>query len=133
MRNAVLGCCAILFLSACAANNTGISMDSTNKHVVLSDAELAKKLSFSNSRIVSLSDGPEGEVTVTNNTQTDIKLQYRFNWYDLQGLEVDDVNMPWRSLLINGRESVKLKDSPQNLHYNRAVHFRLSVQEKNKH
>lgn len=132
MRNAVLGCCAILFLSACAANNTGISMDSANEHVVLSNAELATILSFGNSRVISLPEGLQGEVTVINNHETDQALQYRFNWYDLQGLEVDNMALPWRYLLIRGKDSVKLKDIPQNTADNRAVHFRVSIKQAKK-
>ncbi len=104
-------------------------MDIANKHVVLSNAELATRLSFGNPRVVSHPQGLQGEVTVINNTETDQALQYRFNWYDLQGLEVDDMSLPWRYLLIGSKESIKLKDIPAYQQNNRAVHFRVSIKE----
>lgn len=124
MRHAVLGCCAILFLSACATQPTGIRMDSANEHVVLSDAQLAQTLSFANANTEVKKDNIEGEVTVTSQVAIDQNIQYRFYWYDLQGLEVDNTNSPWRALLIRGHESVVIQDHPENI---KAVNFRVSI------
>ncbi len=126
MRNLIISFCAIFLLSGCVANTAGISIASGNEHVILGNPLLAENLAFKNARMVDVNGRQEGQVVVQNLTTYTQKLQYRFNWYDIQGLEVDEESSPWQHVVIDGMQERTLKEVPINPS---AVNFRVWLRE----
>jgi uncharacterized protein YcfL len=65
------------------------------------------------------------QVTVTNNRSVARNFNYRFEWYDQDGMLVRTPG-PWKNQRIQGRETVPLSDVAPNP---RAVDFILKLQE----
>lgn len=125
MRYVVILFCA-LFLGACAKETTGISIDSSTQNVVLTNADMGKALVFGNARTSIVNERLLAQVRVTNKDTDTKNLQYRFNWYNEQGLEVDNGRSPWRQFVINGGDSVTLQGVALDPN---ATDFRVSIRE----
>lgn len=99
-----------VMLAACADNTTsGISIDSSNQYVVIANPSLANQIGIEKA-IVSRQNGLlQAGVPVNSKSDTDIKLQYRFYWYDAKGLEVSGSESPWRQFVLHGKDTMTIK------------------------
>lgn len=124
MKYAALALAAALLLTGCANQTAGISIDSSNQNVVLGNSVLGQTLEFGNARTSTVNDRLLAQVSVTNQSSEEQNLQYRFNWYDAQGLEVDSGKSPWRHITVYGKETVTLQGVALNPD---AENFRISL------
>ena len=65
-------------------------------------------------------------ITLLNKSHKRIKLHYRIAWFDDSGIEVDPDTKPYRSLIMEGRDTVTVSGVANNL---RAVRSKLRVRE----
>ncbi|WP_283130585.1 YcfL family protein [Enterovibrio norvegicus] len=124
MRISVILFSAAMVLSGCAQNTSGISIDSSNQNVVLGNEVLGKSLEFGNAKTSEVNERLFAQVMVTNKSSESQNLQYRFNWYDEQGLEVDSGKSPWRQFIVYGNDTVTLQGVALNPN---AKNFRVSL------
>ncbi|KXF81950.1 YcfL family protein [Enterovibrio coralii] len=125
MRYAVALLSAVLLVAGCATNSsTGISIDSSNQNVVLGNSTLGEALEFGNAQTSIVNERLLAQVKVTNTSSEVQNLQYRFNWYDAQGLEVDNGNSPWKPFIVYAGDSVTLQGVALS---SNATNFRVSL------
>ncbi|MCW8327295.1 YcfL family protein [Photobacterium sp. SDRW27] len=98
-----------LALSACSSATSGISIESSNQNVVIGNSSLASRITIEKALISDANGLMKAGVPVTSMVNSDMKLQYRFYWYDAQGLEVDGSNSPWRQFVLHGKDSMTLQ------------------------
>ncbi|GHA37664.1 YcfL family protein [Photobacterium aphoticum] len=106
-RLIVLG--MVLGLTACAANTSGISIESSNQSVVIGNTHLAQRLSIEKAQVSNVNGLLKAAVPVKSNIDSDLALQYRFYWYNAQGLEVSGSDSPWRHVIIHGQDTMTLQ------------------------
>ncbi|MFD2179704.1 YcfL family protein [Veronia pacifica] len=105
MRYLAAALSAAILIGCSSTDNRGISIDSSNQHVVLANSSLGKDLEFGNAQANLLNERLNAQVRITNKTGQDQAIQYKFDWYDAQGLEVDSGKSPWRQLIIYAGDS----------------------------
>ncbi|GAB3515804.1 YcfL family protein [Photobacterium alginatilyticum] len=98
-----------LALSACSSTTSGISIESSNQNVVIGNSSLAGQIEIEKAIVAETNGLMKAGVPVTSKVDSDMKLQYRFYWYDAQGLEVYGSDSPWRQFVLHGRDSVTLQ------------------------
>lgn len=97
-------------LTACSMGRTaGISVDSHTQKVVFGDNVLGHQLSVDDIRTKENNGLLKGVVALTSNYVGDQNLQYRFYWYDQQGLEVSGSDAPWRIFVVRGFDKVSIQ------------------------
>lgn len=94
----------LLLLLGCAPTTAGISIDSSNQHVVLSDSDLSQQLQFGDAKANKHQGRLMSSVMVHNLTDSTLPLAYRFYWYDEQGLELNTDQSPWQHIILYGGE-----------------------------
>ncbi|WP_235869557.1 DUF1425 domain-containing protein [Veronia nyctiphanis] len=94
MRYLAAALSAALLMGCATTDGRGISIDSSNQNVVLANSSLGQDLEFGNARTNMVNDRLNAQVKVTNKTGSDQAIQYKFDWYDAQGLEVDSGKSP---------------------------------------
>ncbi|WP_299018208.1 YcfL family protein [uncultured Photobacterium sp.] len=115
-----------LVLSACTTATSGISIESSNQNVVIGNSSLASRLAIEKAAVVNVNGLMKAGVPVTSKINSDMKLQYRFYWYDAQGLEVEGSDSPWRQFVLHGKDSMTLQavaKKPQ------ATQYRIYIRE----
>lgn len=110
----------VLGLAACSTTTSGISIESSNQSVVIGNPNLASRLSIEQANVSVVNGLLKAGVPVTSQIDSDLNLQYRFYWYDAQGLEVSGSDSPWRQIVLHGKDTMTLQAvarSPQATQY----------------
>ncbi len=130
---AALGLAALLF-AGCASNvNTyqrAESQASPNyvaDQRVITDSTLAGTI-----RVVSINQATVSgnllkiQATIENLKNSQRRVNYKFEWVDVDGMSIDSPNEVWKSVLLQGRETQTISTVSINP---RAVDFRLKFRE----
>lgn len=97
-------------LMACSSSQTaGISVDSGTQKVLFGDNVLGYRLAVDQINTQYNNGLARGIVAVTSKFSGDQRLQYRFYWYDAQGLEVAGSDSPWRTFIIRGLDTMSIQ------------------------
>lgn len=137
------------FVSAALAATLGLSGCSTTSGVeatgktVWSDEgarELGKKVVYSNSslagdvQIVDMQSALAGDLmraqaSLKSKDGDTLNLQYRFDWYDSKGMEINSGTGSWKPLILYGKESKTVQSVAPDP---RAKEFKLKIREAEK-
>ncbi|QYJ87629.1 YcfL family protein [Shewanella mesophila] len=53
--------------------------------------------------------------TISSKVATDLRLQYKFTWYDLNGLTIEDEGVSWKSLKLHGKQQMQVSAVAPNI------------------
>lgn len=126
MKLALIGLLAVTGLVGCSTNTSGLQIDGANQRVIFGQSALDDALKVADISTEKVHHHVRGSVFLVNQTTHDQSVQYRFYWYDHQGLQVNMQPSAWQPLLIHGGETVtvsKVSISPQ------GQQFRLQIRE----
>ncbi|MCG7497095.1 YcfL family protein [Vibrio sp. Of7-15] len=115
-----------VLLMGCSAHTTGISVDSDTQKVVFGDNVLGGRLMINKAGSHHINGLMQGIVSMTSRYAGDQNLQYRFYWYDGQGLEINGSDSPWRQLIVHGMDTVSVQEvalSPE------ATQYRIQIRQ----
>ncbi|MFC5078111.1 hypothetical protein VTH8203_00898 [Vibrio thalassae] len=111
MKRWVVSIGVLLALFGCASNKTsGIKIEGQTQAVLYGDAQMGKKFSIDDISTIDTNGHARAVVRLSNTTSTDQIIQYRFYWYDAQGLEVNTKQAPWKRAILRGDETVTLSE-----------------------
>lgn len=129
MMNKWLFSLVVLVLVGCSNTQTaGLTVESEYQRILYGDKVLASELEVKDISTAEVNDHTRGVVRVKNKTTSDQHIQYRFYWYDQQGLDVNARPGPWRQAIIRGMDETSLSEvavAPN------AVNFRVQIRELN--
>lgn len=98
-----------LALAGCTSATSGISIESSNQNVVIGNVSLARLVDIEKAMTGEVNGLMKAAVPISSKAHSDLKLQYRFYWYDAQGLEVSGSDSPWRQFVLHGQDTVTLQ------------------------
>lgn len=126
MKKWLTGTIVALMLLGCADNTAGLRIDGASQTVLFGDNVLAGRLKIEDITTTSVDERSRGIVRLLSQYQGDQSIQYRFYWYDDQGLEVNTKLSPWRQTIIRGKEEVSLSEVSVNPH---GTQFRVQIRQ----
>lgn len=94
------------------------------KKVEINDSMLDKTMTFGEVTLRTLAQGVEAQVMIRNVTRRDVAFEYRFIWYDAQGIEVSSTTAWIPALLSGGLSTGVLKSTAPTP---TAVDFKLMI------
>lgn len=111
---AILAAAAVALLAGCAApNTTGISATVApdesgiyQQYLQTDNTRLARQILLDNVRTDQTANGLlRARLSVTSARNKTMQLQYKFAWFDANGIEIDPEAEPWRVLSLEGRDT----------------------------
>ncbi|MGI2261269.1 YcfL family protein [Shewanella sp. GXUN23E] len=103
MKRKLLCVLAMAFwLGACAHNTAGVTINAQGQ-VSTDGSALTRDISLSDARSMMTGGFLRASALITNQTTSDLDVQYKFTWYDVQGLVVEDSASPWIPLQLYGK------------------------------
>ncbi len=109
-----------LILTGCVVRTSGVSGTSSNvegpygqsaqmKYVVINNQELARGIQVVDLRSVYVDEYLKADVSVVNKYNRTLNVQYKFQWFDARGMEVDPGSTAWTPLVLYGNESKSIQ------------------------
>jgi uncharacterized protein YcfL len=117
-----------IFLFGCANNTTGLRIDGESQQVLFGDRVLGTRLKINDIVTTEVDGRRRGVVNFSSQYKGDQKIQYRFYWYDDQGLEVNTKLAPWRQTIVRGHEEFSISEVSINP---KGTQFRVQIRQVN--
>ncbi|GAB7219781.1 YcfL family protein [Vibrio comitans] len=105
MKKLALLLVALVALAGCSQNTAGLRVDGKSQKVLFGDNVLGSRLVVDDIATVDKEGRARGIVTVSSTYKADLRIQYRFYWYDDNGLEVNTKPSAWKQDVVRGFET----------------------------
>ncbi|MCE0492867.1 YcfL family protein [Vibrio salinus] len=115
---------SIAIMGCSSSKTSGLSVDSEYQRVLFGDSSMSSYIRVDDISTQEVSGHTRGVVRLENLDDHSQALEYRFYWYDENGLEVSMKPGAWKRVLIGGKEMESLSEvsiSPK------GKNFRLQV------
>lgn len=119
--------CLVLgaWVTGCANNTAGISAASSGDSRVDSSA-VSRQVKIDQLMSRRQGDLLQGSAVLVSQKSTDIRLQYKFTWFDIDGISLDDEANSWQALTLHGKAHKQVQGLAPNP---QAVSFEIYVRE----
>lgn len=129
MKKLTLAFFMVIALVGCAQNTAGLRVDGQSQNVMFGDNVLGGRLLIENIATADVDGHARGIVTLLSEYKADQNIQYRFYWYDNEGLEVNSKQSAWKQQVIRGFESLTISEVSVNPN---GKQFRVQIRQANK-
>ena len=85
-----------------------------SKFVIINNPKLAKGLQIVDLKSVFVGDILKGQVTLVSKYAATLKFQYKFAWFNKDGIEINPDSGPWTPLIMYGNESKTIQSVAPN-------------------
>ncbi|KOO16819.1 hypothetical protein AKJ18_01740 [Vibrio xuii] len=110
MKKWLISLVTVLAIVGCADNTSGLRIDGASQTVIFGDNVLAGRLKIDDISTTEVDGRARGVVRLVSQYTGDQHVQYRFYWYDDQGLEVNNKLSPWRQAIVRGTEEISISE-----------------------
>ncbi|MGL6257878.1 YcfL family protein [Vibrio sp. WXL210] len=121
--------CLLVILTGCSTPTAGLRIDSKQQNVIFGDNVLGQRLQVNDIIATEVDGRVRGVVTLESFYRGDQHIQYRFYWYDDQGLEVNTKLGPWKQMVVRGEEIVTISEVSVNPN---GREFRVQIRQADK-
>ncbi|MBT1442943.1 YcfL family protein [Shewanella sp. JM162201] len=97
----------------CANHTAGISASSSGETRV-DNSNFGRDVSVSDLKLAVSGDMLKAHALIQSKSATDLRLQYRFSWYDANGLAIDSEGQSWQSLKLHGKQQQQVSSVAPN-------------------
>ena len=96
-----------LLLAACANHTSGISANSQGE-IRVDNNSFSREVSVSNITSRQSADLMQAAAKINSLVATDLRLQYKFTWFDASGFTIEDEATSWKSLKLHGKQQIQV-------------------------
>ena len=125
----VLCMSALFALSGCADNTAGLRVDGQTQKVMFADRVLGNRLIVDDITTMEVEGRTRGVVALSSQYNGDQHVQYRFYWYDDDGLEVNAKQAAWKRVIVRGFETISVSEVSVNPN---GKQFRVQIRQADK-
>lgn len=97
---------AALTLGACT-NTAGISVNSQGETRVDNNS-FARDISVEGVEARRVGDLIQGSALIVSKSSSDMRVQYKFTWYDASGFTIEDEATSWKSVKLHGKQQLQV-------------------------
>ncbi|EGM69565.1 YcfL family protein [Shewanella sp. HN-41] len=116
---------AALTLGGCASDTAGISVSSQGETRIDSHS-FAQDIALESVDARRVGDLIQGSALIVSKSSSDMRVQYKFTWYDASGFTIEDEASSWKSVKLHGKQQLQVSGVAPNA---QAVKFDVYVRE----
>lgn len=98
---------AALMLSGCAPHTAGISVNSAGETRV-DNGTFGREVGVEQINARLADDLLQGSAVIVSKVATDLRLQYKFTWFDAAGFTIEDEGSSWKSVKLHGMQQLQV-------------------------
>lgn len=129
MKKLAIALAMTLALVGCTKNTAGLRVDGQSQNVMFGDNVLGGRLLVDNIATTDSDGHARGIVTLSSQYSGDQAIQYRFYWYDNDGLEVNSKQAAWKQQIVRGFETLSISEVSINPN---GKQFRVQIRQADK-
>lgn len=101
---------SVLFSAGCSTSGmqAGDSTYTDSPYLVVDDPVLADQVSIVKVGHDMVGDMMRAQASLKSNRDRSLQLQYRFSWYDANGMEIDTQGKAYRDIILEGKDAVSV-------------------------
>jgi len=80
-----------------------------SKYVIIDNQKLARGIQIVDLKSEFIGDMLKSDVTIVNKYGKNLSIQYKFTWFDENGMEVEPGSTYWKPIILYGNESKSLQ------------------------
>ncbi len=107
MKLSIVVVTLVLMMSACANHTAGVSAGS-NGVTRVDNYSFGQEVAVEQVRIRTQGDLLQGSALIMSQVGSDLRLQYKFTWYDVSGFTIEDEATSWKSLKLHGKQQMQV-------------------------
>ncbi len=123
MNKIVLVLASAFIFTACAQHTAGMMVSSIGE-VRVDNNRFAREVGVEQLKTRQQGTLLQGSGVIMSKVSTDLRLQYKFTWYDIKGFTLEDEASPWKSLKLHGMQRMQVMAVAPNAN---AVRYELYV------
>jgi len=108
-----------------AGIQAGDSSATMSPYLLVDDPSLADQISVVKVAHDNVGDIMRAVVTLKSNRDRSLRIQYRFSWYDQNGMEIDGSGKTYRDLILRGHDAVPVTSVAPSPY---ATEFKIRIQ-----
>ncbi|QYJ77587.1 YcfL family protein [Shewanella acanthi] len=120
-----LALASVFSLSACVHNTAGVWINSQGESGIDSGG-FARNIALEGITTRRVGDLLQGSTLLINKASGDMRVQYKFTWYDANGLTVEESSTSWQSVKLHGKQQLQISAVAPNAE---AIKFEVYVRE----
>jgi uncharacterized protein YcfL len=135
---ALVVCGVVLLGAGCAKRTSGIhgaaavtqapeGMMQSSQYVIINNSKLARGLQIVDLKSQFVGDLLQAQVSLVSKYSKTLKFQYKFLWFNAQGMEINPDGLPWTPLIVYGNESKTVQSVAPNPS---AREFKISIRKQ---
>ena len=107
MKKVLVIAATLLALAGCANHTAGVYASSTGESRI-DNSSFARSVSVGD--LMARGEGGllRGTATISSKVATDMRVQYKFTWYDTSGYTLDDEGVSWKSVKLHGKQQLQV-------------------------
>lgn len=123
MKKLLLAFVSVMVITACAQHTAGVMASSTGE-IRIDNSSFASKVGVDQLKARQQGDLLQGAGVIMSKVSTDLRLQYKFTWYDINGYTLEDDGSSWKSLKLHGMQRMQVTAAAPNAN---AVRYEIYV------
>lgn len=123
MKKLVLVLMSGLLFVGCAQHTAGM-MASSSGEVRVDNTSFAREVAVEQLKARQQGDFLQGSGMILSKVSTDLRLQYKFTWFDINGYTIEDEASSWKPLKLHGMQRMQVNALAPNT---QAVRYELYV------
>lgn len=121
-----VGCLAFgALFTGCATKTSGLEGAAANvqtpegdmqnsKYVIVNNRKLARGIQIVDLKSTFAGDILKAQVTLVSKYSSTLSFQYKFAWFNKDGVEIDPDSLPWTPLIMYGNETKSIQATAPN-------------------
>ncbi len=107
MKLSIVVVTLVLMMSACANHTAGVSAGS-NGVTRVDNYSFGQEVAVEQVRVRTQGGLLQGSALIMSQVGSDLRLQYKFTWYDVSGFTIEDEATSWKSLKLHGKQQMQV-------------------------
>lgn len=103
-----VGLIALMALVQGCANHTAGIAASSQGEVRVDNSTFSREVSLSNVASRMQANLLQGQAQINSLVATDLRLQYKFTWFDASGFTIEDEGVSWKSVKLHGKQQLQV-------------------------
>ncbi|WOT03852.1 YcfL family protein [Shewanella youngdeokensis] len=107
MNKLLLGLLTVVMVVGCAPHTAGV-MAGSQGETRIDNSTFSREVEVKNLMAQGEAGFLQGTATIVSKVPTDLRVQYKFTWFDPRDMSIEDEAVSWKSVKLHGKQQLQV-------------------------